>query len=244
MAFGQAAGISAYLSIKYNLAGREIPVRQIQEELLPAIGNPNADPAIVLHHFPDVTPKTEHYSAIQYLASRGLQSNAEKFLPEAPTTRGELVKWLQILGERAINSPSNKENSGLAYMGRELDFSALKEFSQLSEAEKPITRAEFANILIRVFPHFSENTNPNETRYSDISDSPNKSAITTLEKQGIDSRIWDGWKAYTKTEKLIFQPNANISHADVFGTLYIFQISLGPLFFDHPKDALNGRKIY
>jgi hypothetical protein len=94
MAFGQAAGIAANLCIRYHLDARDVPARQVQEDLLPHPDNPYGDPNISLYYLSDVPTAYRHYRAIQYLAARGFEYSAETLKPDAPTTRGEFARWL------------------------------------------------------------------------------------------------------------------------------------------------------
>src|SRR5262249_33425277 len=48
MAFGQAAGIAANLCVRYRLAARDVPARQVQDDLLPHAANPYGDPDVIL----------------------------------------------------------------------------------------------------------------------------------------------------------------------------------------------------
>src|SRR5205814_1716519 len=106
MAFGQAAGIGAYYCIRYGLAAREVPARQIQDDLLPHVANPLGDSDVILTYFSDLKPDNPHYWFIQYMAARGFRSQDDTFRPEAPTTRGELAQWLTLLAARIAAPPT------------------------------------------------------------------------------------------------------------------------------------------
>ena len=105
MAFGQAAAISAYLSLRYHKIARDIPARQVQDELLPHVAAPAALPDVYLSYLTDVKPTHRHYRAIQYLVSRGFTFGEETFKPDAPTTGKELAQMLQKLAERGGSPP-------------------------------------------------------------------------------------------------------------------------------------------
>ena len=105
MAFGQAAGAASALCIRYGLAARDVPVRQLQRELLPGATNPAGDPNLMLTFLTDVQPDNPYYFAIHFLTVRGFAFTAEEFKPDAPTTRGELGNWLRLLAERAAPAP-------------------------------------------------------------------------------------------------------------------------------------------
>ena len=101
MAFGQAAAIASYLGIRYHKTARDIPARQVQEELLPHTTAPAALPDVYLSYLSDVKPAHRHYRAIQYLVARGFTFGEETFKPDAPTTQKELGQMLHKLAERA-----------------------------------------------------------------------------------------------------------------------------------------------
>ena len=87
-------------------SGREVPARQIQDELLPHMANPYGDPNIVLHYFSDVPPTHKYYRAIQYLASRGFlpPESGDKFL--SPISPYDAVLnwqgWLNLLANAGL----------------------------------------------------------------------------------------------------------------------------------------------
>ena len=106
--FGQAAAIGAYLGIRYHKIARDVPARQIQDELLPHAANLNPDPSLMLSYLSDVKPTHRHYRAIQYLVSRGFTFGEETFKPDASTTGKELALMLQKTGRtrRAVGTSS------------------------------------------------------------------------------------------------------------------------------------------
>ena len=60
MQFGQAAAIASYLCIRYHKSARNVPARQIQDELLPHAANLQADPDLKLTYLSDVKPTERH----------------------------------------------------------------------------------------------------------------------------------------------------------------------------------------
>jgi hypothetical protein len=252
MAFGQAAAIAAQLCIRYGLAGKDVPARQIQDELLPTFSNPYGDTNVLLTYLSDVKPNNPHYLAIQYLAARGLRPKGETFKPEAPTTRGELVEWLTLLARRAAPEPKvvAKSSGGtevverafVPYMGLPCDHKALAELGAIGNLDAPATRAEIAYWLTKVLPRPA---GPSRRRYSDIGSlSPeNQAAINRLGALGTDSILWDSWTAFAPDGTLLFRPNDPLRHDDMFATLYLAQIGLGPSFYDHPMDGGKGRAV-
>ena len=232
MAFGQTAGIAAYFAIRYRLPMRDVPTRQIQDELLPHFANPNAAPNVVLHYFPDLAPTHPHYRAIQYLAARGFLPDGDNFAPDAPVTFAELERWINLLAERTPNA-----GDAPAYMGTVRDtYDVLLPYHL---AGSQITRREFLAALRQLF-------DPNQTApYSanHYDDAPEDADAAVMYDYGIDSRLWDSWEAYAKNGRLRLAPDTWISHTEAFAALYLAQIYLGPGFSDHPADGRNGRRV-
>ena len=260
MAFGQAAGIAAKIAIQFHKTGREVPARQIQDELLPHTANPYGDPNIVLHYFSDVPPTHKYYRAIQYLASRGFLPDADsdnKFLPDKPVTPAELQDWLNRLGTRA--NPVKLIRSGKkppidiplyapSYMGSVKAYKfALLRVRQTAT----VNRADFLFNLWMVLQYGPEQGANPINPYTDVKEPPHGgniagifvSQICILHECGIDSRLWDSWGAYAPDGRLRLQPNKPITRGEAFAAFYIAQIGLGPLFNDHPIDGVNGRYV-
>jgi hypothetical protein len=262
MAFGQAAGIAAGLCIRYGLTAREVPARQMQDELLPHAANPYGDPNVYLYYLSDVKPDHPHDRAIQYLSARGFQFTAEELKPDAPTTREQLANWLEQLVARAAPAPRilahlhNDDGSPYtvvqrpfyAYMGPAADREAVRALRREPNPTAPATRAEIAHWLIRAlrWQPSAANRPPNadrrSDRYSDVPDTLH-AEVTILDDHCIDSLLWDGLDALRPNKKLAFRPDSPLSHAALFETLYIAQLGLGPLFFDSPVDGRNGRAV-
>jgi hypothetical protein len=261
MAFGQAAGTAASLCLRFGLTAHEVPVRQVQEEMLPHPANPNGDPNAVLYYLTDVKPNSKHYRAIQYLASRGFLFSEEALKPEAPTTRAELAHCLSVLADRAAPPPqvlTRRRVGGVTettvrrayypYMGASADREAVLALQQAPDRNAIVTRAEVAHWMVRVLPSLQQEasqagpTAPMAGHYTDITDATVRADVEALYANQIDSRSWDGWKAYAPDGRLLFQPDAPLSHADLFATLYLAQIGLGPLFYDNPVDGRDGRE--
>jgi hypothetical protein len=221
MAMGQAGGVAAYLGIKFKETNREVNVRQIQEEMLPRLSNPYGDPYLVLHFYPDLKPNHLNYAAIQYMAVRGFRPEGERFQAESPTLRKEWSRWLRLLAERRGET------------------NALTRLAQL-EGESPITRAEVALSLAKLLPAVKGEVAP---LYSDTTDPELQAAATKLAQYGIKASLWDSWEAHTNDGKLLFRPNAPLSHADAIQTLaFLERIGGEWLYRDKPQDYQNGRK--
>ena len=216
MAFGEAAGVAVSIGVKYGLTGREIPARQVQEALLPRPSNEWGDPEIIVHKFSDLKPDAKFYGAIQLMAARGFLPDGDKFNPDAPTTVGELGRWLTLLAERSgVPKPfhlilPNKENSA------------------------SITREDFARGL---FPFLR--TRPLENRrkylYSDVPPAL-RAAVEALSQYNIAADLWDEAAPDPITNTIRFRAEAPISHTDAIFSLYLGQIGVGPFFYDHPLD--------
>ncbi|MCS6776955.1 MAG: FAD-dependent oxidoreductase [Chloroherpetonaceae bacterium] len=244
MQFGQAAGIAAALAVRYGLRARDVPVRQVQDELLPWHRNPLGDPGIVLHFFPDVNRNTRNYNVIQYMAARGFIPEGERFEPEAPTTRAEAARWLRLLAERGAPLPE-RTRSGVRrayypYAGHPTDRNAVPQWTE----NAPVTYSEFVVALARVLHlELKEQPAPANGPYADLPPGIVRAAAEALHARGIDTRLWEGRRAVRPDGKLNFRPFGQITHADMMLTLYIAQIGLGPLFFDPPADGKNGRDV-
>ena len=225
MALGQAAGIGASLALTFGLAARNVPARQIQDELLPRRVNPVGDPNAVLTYFSDVKPGHPLYRQIMWLAARGIRPAGEAFQPDAPTTRAELADWLTRLTERSlpfetdrsgnIRGRSLSPDAGLAYQENIAPYMGLrvlrptpKRFAEAGERNATVTRAEFAFWLTRCLPPLQSNKLERAIAYTDIerdkslpfikiaSEQSIRSDVEMLARLGIDSRLWDSWSAY------------------------------------------------
>ncbi|HLK61401.1 MAG TPA: FAD-dependent oxidoreductase [Chthonomonadaceae bacterium] len=258
MAFGEAAGIGADLCLRFHLTARNVPARQIQDEMLAHLSNPEGDPNTVLTYFPDLKPGSRHYAAIQYLTTRGIRLPGENFRPDAPTTRGEFAKLMNLLAERANpdaevigaeGSSAKSEPPSLLvrqefapYMGEGINREKLKELQHAANPDANLSRLEIAEWLVAILP----GRNPHLTfgrHYSDLSKPDSRAPAEILYDMSIDSSQWDGWNAYAPDGSIRFRPDAPLRHDDLFQALYIMQIGFGPLFYDHPSDGKNGRSV-
>jgi hypothetical protein len=252
MAFGQAAGIGAFYCVRYGLAAREVPARQIQDDLLPHIANPLGDSNVMLTYFSDVKPDNSKYQFVEYLAARGLRPTGDLFKPDAPTTRGEFANWLALIAARSAPKPRvvarNSDGSSVVvrgfapYMGLPADRAALAELQRAGDPAAIITRQDVALWIARVLPrpHGAARVS-----YGDIGALPaaTRAAIEQLADYGTDSALWDNWDAYGSDGALLFRPDAPLRHDAMFATLYLAQIGLGPAFLDHPLDGGKGRAV-
>lgn len=243
MAFGQASAIAAELAIRYRLPGRQIPARQIQDQLLPHFANPYGDTAVMLTYLSDIKPNNPNYRAIHYLASRGFRTSGETFRPSAGTTRPELIGWLKLLADRSApeaTAPLPSVRPLRSYFGLPANRQALSIPAAAGSPEQPVTRRELAIRLAALLPA-RPLTAP--YRYSDIDDPQLRSAVHQLAQYSIDSILWDSWSAFAPDGSLRFNPDAPIRHDQTFQALYLAQIGFGPSFDDHPMDAGKGREL-
>src|SRR5258706_5148689 len=65
---------------------------------------------------------------------------------------------------------------------------------------------------------------------------PFYSVIEGLYSTWIDSRLWDGMKAFAPEGKLYFRPEEPVTRGQFAELLYLAHIHIGPLFEDHPAD--------
>ena len=251
MAFGQAAAIAAYLGIRYNKIARDIPARQVQDELLKHVSAPAATPDVYLSYLADVKPTHPQYRAIQYLTTRGFTLGEETFKPDAPTTGKELARMLLLLAQRAappaqVLSTARGANgtrlqtlrqSYYPYMGQPADLAAADAALRELNTNAPVTRRDMALWLCRVLNWFAPT--PTAAHYADVSPD-DLQAAETLYARSIDAELWDGLGHRAPDGRMLFRPDAPLSHAALFATLYLAQIGLGPLFEDNPADGING----
>ena len=256
MEFGEAAGIAAALCVKYHIDGRDIPAKQLQNHLIKTLINPNGDPNAELFYYPDVPPGSKDYFAIQFLAARGFGNSMKTFEPDAPTTRGEFSRWMTKLAARAappdkavdhLIDESGEERTVIRapftpYMGWPINQKALAALQSWGEPGENVTRAQVANWLARVM-NWRMKPGVTAAKYNDLTDSKERRDAAILMAHQIDSMLWDGYSAIRPDNKLAFLPDAPLSHAAMFETLFIAQIGLGPLFYDNPVDGRNGRKV-
>ena len=90
MAYGQAAGIAAHLSIKAKVTPRHVSIGQVQKEIVNQKG--------VIAYFDDITSVDPDYEAFQYLGARGFNTGYSA-LPGEPVSRDEAVSALKRISE-------------------------------------------------------------------------------------------------------------------------------------------------
>jgi hypothetical protein len=241
MAFGQAAAIAAEQCIRRHLTARQVPVRQVQEALLPHGDNGYGNTNVFLSFYKDLKPTDRHYRAIQYMASRGLVTGGESFDPDAPTEHGEFSRWLVRLAQRSAPDPRSERTSCgdlrvtrayYPYMGAPADRGALASLPSPGDS-KPTTIGEAACWIVRIFPDLIPAAERN--RYpKDLTQLDAPSALRALAAFGVLGSAFTG-PGYEAVD-----PNATLRHAEAIWVLYLVNLSLGPLFDDNPVDGVNG----
>jgi hypothetical protein len=243
MHFGAAAGIAAHLCARYALTPRDVPVRQIQLELLKSRPGTEKSPAMdgfgapgpspipaYLYLFSDVGAETPKYRAVQWLAARGFwpspeavpsNSNtvvsAQPFDPGGPVTASELARLTPILIERW-----GRPKTRIVLAGRD---------------DSVISRGNAALWLFSYLGWPPGGREPYGT-YEDIPRSHALyEAVEALKERWIDSRLWDGPKAFAPADKLYFRPEQPITRAQLAELLWLADMHFGPLWHDHPGDT-------
>ncbi len=92
MAYGQAAGVAAHLSIKANVTPRHVPIGAVQKEL--------AKQKAIVAYFDDITADDPDYELFQYLGARGLNTGYSA-LPDQTLSRAEAIASLKRISEYA-----------------------------------------------------------------------------------------------------------------------------------------------
>jgi len=243
MHFGAAAGVAAALCLRYGLRPREVPATQIQLQLLkqqpPAADRPARDGVgapgpltcpVLLYKFPDLTPESPCYRAVQWLGARGFYPcppptertpsavlSAAPFRPDDPLTAAELARLMGILAWRA-----------------EAGGDRLKVVPTRGPADRPVTRADVAQVLARAFGWQSP---AGQGAYADLTpEHPARQAAEALRARGLDVGVWGVLENRDTQGRPIFQPDRVVTRGQFAVWLYLAHRFVGPLFFDHPLD--------
>jgi hypothetical protein len=246
MHFGEAAGIAAYICVRYGVTPREVPARQIQAELLKRHPQPQAKTRMdivrarpelaqptLLYMFSDIQRTHRKYRAVEWLAARGFYPTpapakrapsaglaASPFQADAPIRTTEALTLLKKLAQR-VTGPDDPQPV-LVTTG-------------ISETSNGwLTRAGAATLLSK----FMGWTAPSgAAHYADIAPgSPEYGPSEALYANWIDSRNWDDKFAFSPEGKLYFHPDQAITNAQFAELLYLAAIHFGPLWEDHPLD--------
>ncbi len=234
MAFGEAAGVAADLCIRFKLSTHQVPVRQVQDALLPHVANLTPDPAVRLSYYTDLKTDRPSYRAIQYLTAHGVRLPGDTFKPDAVTTAGEFAILMQQLADRTcIGNEYSDADLVHAYLGYPAAHNAVSDFKAAHQASVALTRGMLAHWLPTLLPAQLDAVTLTKSHYSD---SPLSSDAERLFAMGIDSVLWDSWTAFDPDGKLLFRPEISVTHEQLYAALYIAQIGIGPMFDDLPTE--------
>ncbi|MFN4032031.1 MAG: FAD-dependent oxidoreductase [Fimbriimonadales bacterium] len=230
MNMGQAAGVAAVLHLQTGISLRRINPADIQRELLRRFRQ-------YIYYFPDVTPQTRYFEAIQFLAARGYFPE-ERMAPEQPLTRGEAARLLWKHLRTLKPSLPEERFQGLAFtdvlFGHPYAVPVQNLFllgvieraeNRRFNPDEPIRRRDFIRWLTRAMA-ILESGEWNRAvgqvaPYIDVpTDDPDYLFIAQLAERRFSPAIWDGLEAFTP-EGLRFQPDAPIRRADAAQTLYL-----------------------
>lgn len=246
MHLGVAAGVAAHLCLKYGHAVAEVPVRQIQEELLKGSGAEGATVAsdgvgspgptrvpTILYKFADVDFGVPGYEAIMWLGARGFfpcppptvrkpaaMLAAAPFGPDKPLTASEMDRTLALLAERARAWEECPD--------------PVRNWRPGGGSDAPITRMELCG---RVAAFMGWNGDPQQTPYSDVPAAHvGAAAAQALASRRLDSGIW-GAVDSIRSGHLVLSPDRVVSRREWAQTLFLLHRWLGPTWSDHPADA-------
>jgi len=230
MNMGQAAGVAAALSLQTGIPVRRIKPADIQRELLRRFRQ-------YIYYFPDVTPETRYFEAIQFLAARGYFPS-ERMEPDAPLTRGEAARilWKHL---RTLKPDLPEERfQGLAFtdvlFGHPYAVPVQNLFllgvierteNRRFNPDEPIKRRDFVRWLVRAMailePNDWQSLLGQRSPFVDVdANDPDLPFMAQLHARRFSPAIWDGFEAFTP-EGIRFQPDAPLRRADAAQTLYL-----------------------
>jgi hypothetical protein len=248
MHFGEAAGIASYLALRYGVQPRDVPARQIQDELVkvrtgtsdrPALDGfgapgPSADPA-KLYAFSDVNPALRKYRAIEWLAARGFYPAPPPPMPrtpagglaspafdaDAPATTAEAAHLLNLLAARARTQSTLRADPTPAIV--------------TAQADGPLTRIAAARMLVAAMGWKSAQGG---NHFADLPDSADSRAAEILFEHWIDPRLWDAWPKYSEDGKMLFRPSEPVTRQQLAEMVWLAHFYAGPLWLDYTADRL------
>ncbi len=238
MTLGQAAGVAAALSVQTGIPPRRLQIATIQRALLKF--------GVYLYWFSDVNRDTEHFEAIQFLATRGYfidpalgaYNQGDSFRPQDVLTRGEAARLLWHHLKTLKPDIEERLYEGLAFtdvlFGHRYAIPVQNLFrlgiierteNRRFAPDEPIQRRDFARWLVKTMalidPERWQPLSPAPTPYLDIpADDPDAPSILRLHSRRIGALLWDGVESATP-EGIRFQPNAPLSRADAVVALYL-----------------------
>lgn len=253
MHYGAAAGIASAIALRHGLSLRDVPVRQVQMELLkPArsresgtalgVGSGGPGEPAFLYLFPDVAPGSPRYRAIHWLAARGFYPcpapaqrtpvsglQSAPFKPNEVATIAEALRLFALLDGRRgeWDPPVPAEWNGLV--------------RDLSASSEPVLRRGHLALLASAFLGWRPAA---ETRrYADLEEERVAVAAEALRERGIDSRLWDGGAAIRSDGRLLFRADQGVTNAELAEVIFLLHAHLGPLWEDHPADRAAAIRV-
>lgn len=245
MHLGVAAGVAAHLCLRYGHTLAEVPVRQIQEELLKSHGpesgatssdgvgsaGPTRVPTI-LYKFPDVAFGMPGYDAIMWLGARGFYPcpppaqrkpaamlAAAPFAPDEPLTRRELARTLGIMASRAAQWDDCPET--------------VRAWHSADSGDGAVSRLELCNEVATFMGWSGDNL---RSVYADLPPADRLAgSANAVAAHGIDSAIWGAVDSY-RTGGPRLEPGRIVTRRQWAQWLYLLHRWLGPTWSDHPAD--------
>lgn len=238
MTLGQVAGVAAALSVQTGIPPKRLNIEAIQQHLLKM--------GVYLYWFSDVNRQTEHFEAIQFLATRGYfvdpalgpYNQGDAFRPQEPLTRGEAARLLWRHLKTLKPDLEERLYEGLAFtdvlFGHRYAVPVQNLFrlgvierteDRRFRPEEPIRRRDFARWLVKAMmlidPESWRPLSNAQTPYLDIApDDPDAPYVLRLHSRRIGSLLWDGVEA-ASPDGIRFQPDAPLSRADAAVSLYL-----------------------
>jgi len=250
MHFGEAAGIASYIALEHGVAPRDVPARQIQDELSklrPASPSrpakdgfgapgPSARPAL-LYAFTDVNPSLRKFRAIEWLAARGFYPappppaprtpsgglSAAPFAPNEPATTAEAARLLNLLSARAALETTLRPPKMPASI-------------PVPSAAEPLTRIAAARVLVRAMG-WQRDPASRDSHYADLSAADSQPA-EVLHDHWIDPRLWDSWPQHAADGRLLFRPNEPVTNQQLAELVWFAHLYAGPLWEDFAADRI------
>lgn len=243
MHFGAAAGVAAHLCLKFGFSPRDVPVRQVQMELLKQrapsaghvarVGIGNAGPfqrPTLLYNLAYLDRNSRRFAPIQWLAARGLWPGRP---PERRTATSGLYADSFREDEPAAQAEVATVAAWLAHRRRAAGEDAPAP-RDLPASGSAATRAQAAKAVVGAMGWRPVGGGQ---RYVDVSDDPAlASAAHALSDRWIDSRLWDGEEARAPGGGLRFGGGQTISRGDLAQMVWLAHKHIGPLFEEHPED--------
>ncbi len=252
MHFGEAAGIASYLSLRHEVTPRDVPARQIQDELVklrpaardrPAmdgIGAPGPSPhPALLYAFTDVKPGLRKYRAIEWLAARGFFLSPPPpmprmpdngltsidFDPDSPATEEEAARLLNLLVKRSGAETIHAVHPGLLPATAGI------------YSPQPLTRIRMAGML--AYSMGWKSSGSSVSHYADLTTRSANDSAETLFFYWIDPGLWDDWPRYAPDGRMLFRPDVSLTRAQLAELIYLAHMYAGPLWEDFAADRVS-----